>query len=149
MVPAKIFPAVMGAALCLAGAAMAADYRADEFLNLDLSKAVLSPKPLGPPAEFTPVPVQAQAEVTKAKNDVARADVVKTNETAEARRRVGERKVAQHPRTLAARVPSDKPRGTARIRLAHRHHNPLDAQAFDTRIQTWPCKSGGICDWKQ
>ena len=26
--------------------------------------------------------------------------------------------------------------------------NPLDAQARDTRIQTWPCKSGGICGWQ-
>jgi len=33
--------------------------------------------------------------------------------------------------------------------LARRHGNPLDAQAFDTRIQVWPCKSGGICDWKR
>jgi len=35
------------------------------------------------------------------------------------------------------------------VKLARRHGNPLDAQALDTRIQTWPCKSGGICDWKQ
>jgi len=43
-----------------------------------------------------------------------------------------------------------KPKGSARIRLAHRHRNPLDAQAMDTRIQKWPCRSGGggICDWR-
>jgi len=52
MVLAKIFPALVGAALLLAGStSMAADYRADEFLGLDLSTAVLSPKPLGPAAE--------------------------------------------------------------------------------------------------
>jgi hypothetical protein len=40
-------------------------------------------------------------------------------------------------------------KGAARTRLAHRHRNPLDAQAMDTRIQKWPCRSGGgICDWK-
>ena len=26
--------------------------------------------------------------------------------------------------------------------------NPLDAQARDTRIQTWPCRSGAICGWQ-
>jgi hypothetical protein len=33
--------------------------------------------------------------------------------------------------------------------LAHRHGNPLDAQAKDVRIQKWPCRSGaGICAWR-
>jgi hypothetical protein len=44
---------------------------------------------------------------------------------------------------------AEKPRGAVRARLARRHGNPLDAQAFDTRIQVWPCKSGGICNWKR
>jgi hypothetical protein len=35
------------------------------------------------------------------------------------------------------------------IRLARQHRNPLDAQALDTRIQVWPCRSGGICNWKR
>jgi len=34
-------------------------------------------------------------------------------------------------------------------KLARLHGNPLDAQAFDTRIQVWPCRSGGICNWKR
>jgi hypothetical protein len=42
-----------------------------------------------------------------------------------------------------------QPRGAARTRLAHRHGNPLDAQASDTRIQVWPCRSGGICNWQR
>ena len=29
------------------------------------------------------------------------------------------------------------------------HGNPMDAQARDTRIQVWPCKSGGICNWRR
>jgi hypothetical protein len=41
------------------------------------------------------------------------------------------------------------PPGAARARLAHRHGNPLDAQASDTRIQVWPCRSGGICNWSR
>ena len=43
----------------------------------------------------------------------------------------------------------EKPRGAARTKLARRHGNPLDAEARDTRIQVWPCKSGGICDWQK
>ena len=43
---------------------------------------------------------------------------------------------------------AEKPRAAARTKLARRHSNPLDAQARDTRIQTWPCKSGGICGWQ-
>jgi hypothetical protein len=148
MVPTKIFSVVVGATLLLAGAAMAADYRADEFLGLDLSKAVLSPKPLGPAAEFAPIPVQAKAEVAKAKSDEAGTDLAKSDE-AKAPRMRAESETGQPRGTPVARVHSEKPQGAARIRLAHRHRNPLDAQAFDTRIQTWPCKSGGICDWKQ
>jgi hypothetical protein len=64
------------------------------------------------------------------------------------------------PRKVAAErvhVPAPKlahakpaqPRGAARVKLAHRRGNPLDAQAMDTRIQTWPCRSGGICNWKR
>ncbi|WP_213030894.1 hypothetical protein, partial [Acinetobacter baumannii] len=43
----------------------------------------------------------------------------------------------------------DAPRTSARTRLAHRRSNPLDAEARDTRVQTWPCKSGGICNWRR
>jgi hypothetical protein len=149
MVPTKIFSVGVGATLLLAGAAMAADYRADEFLGLDLSKAVLSPKPLGPATEFASIPVPAKAEVAKAKSDEARTDVAKSDEAAEAPRMRAEPEAGRRRGTRVARVRSEKPRGAARIRLAHRHGNLLDAQAFDTRIQTWPCKSGGICDWKQ
>ena len=37
------------------GAALAGEYRAGEFLGLDLSQAVLSPKRLGPETQFAPV----------------------------------------------------------------------------------------------
>ena len=51
----------IAAALCTGllmsgSAALADEYRAGEFLGLDLSKAVLSPKRLGPETEFAPVP---------------------------------------------------------------------------------------------
>jgi hypothetical protein len=158
MVPTRILPALLGAALLLCGgASMAAEYRADEFLGLDLSKAVLSPKPLGPVTGFAPVPVQAKGDV--ARNDHATGAVPmraeprvaesKAAESKTAESKTAESKTAQHRSTLVAHARLEKPKGAARTRLAHRHSNPLDAQAFDTRIQTWPCKSGGICDWKQ
>lgn len=138
MVLKSLFAAVI-AALVLAwgGTSRADDYRPDEFLGLDLSKAVLSPKRLGPAAEFAPVPVEARDG-----NPVQpRADLGNVP-----RRIATERVRVSGPKL--ARATSERPRGAARARLAHRHGNPLDAQAMDTRIQTWPCRSGGICNWK-
>ena len=176
MVLQKICPALVAAALVLAGGpAVATEYRADEFLGLDLSKAVLSPKPLGPATEFAPVPVQAKSDAAKvdvakvAKSDTPKSDTLKSDTpkgdtprsaisksaSASRRRAVEAAQARAEPRSAPHRGPPvaqasvEKPRGAARNRLAHRHGNPLDAQALDTRIQTWPCKSGGICDWKQ
>ena len=106
------------------------EYHADEFLGLDLSSAVLSPKRLGPSSEFAPVAVEAKAD-----RDV---------ETAPAR-------VAPvtHPKVRVTRLPKQKWPAVAQVRPAPHHTNPLDAQALDTRIQAWPCKSGGICNWKR
>jgi hypothetical protein len=44
---------------------------------------------------------------------------------------------------------AEKPRPPAPTKLVRRHTNPLDAQASDTRIQVWPCTSGGICNWQR
>jgi hypothetical protein len=141
------------ATVCIAlsvssGASVADEYRPDQyhpdqFLGLDLSKAVLSPKPLGPATEFAPVAVEAKTDhATDHATDRA-------TEAAQARAepKAGPRMVI--PKTRLAHVQSEKPRGAARNRLARRHVNPLDAQAFDARIQVWPCKSGGICSWKR
>jgi hypothetical protein len=140
MVLKFIVPIVLGAALTNGATAAAADYRPDEFLKLDLAKALLSPKPLGPAASFEPLAVEAKADPTTADKAVvatqpeARPDVPRKITT---------------PRVRVAR-PLDRPRGMARTRLAHRRGNPLDAQAMDSRIQTWPCRpgGGGICGWK-
>jgi hypothetical protein len=127
--------------LALSVPALADDYRADEFLGLDLSKAVLSPKRLGPDTEFAPVPVEAKAD----RRDGAQA----ATEPGADRKAVRTTKVTvahvEHP--SVAHV--EHRRGAARVKLAKRHSNPLDAQARDTRIQTWPCKSGGICNWQR
>ena len=152
MVLKSLVPPLLAVALVAGSTSMAAEYRRGDFFTLDLSKAVFSKTPLGPPTEFAPVAVEAKVDAkAEAKGD-------RSSEVAWARdalkvepKQVPTRMVkAAHPHRIT-HVASEKRRGEARIRLAHRHRgNPLDAQAMDTRIQTWPCRSGGgICDWKR
>jgi hypothetical protein len=134
MGPKNVFAAILCTTLLAwSGVSMADEYRPDEFLGLDLSRAVLSPKRLGPATEFAPVPIEAKAEPKPVRTE--RITRAKTQVTTQVR-----------PHVAHARA--EKPRGAARTKLVRRHGNPLDAQAFDTRIQAWPCKSGGICKWK-
>ena len=135
----KSVPFAVAIALVLAagGIARADDYKPDEYFGLDLSKAVLSPKRLGPATQFAPVALEAKGG-NEAQARVEPVDVPK--KVAAERVHVSEPKVAH--------TKSAQPRGAARTKLAHRHGNPLNAQAMDTRIQTWPCRSGGICNWK-
>ena len=117
---------IVAAAICatlLAWNSLAAadEYRAGEFLGLDLSTAVLSPKRLGPASEFEQVPVEARTDRASG-GAQARAEP-KANPG-----------IVTH-KVRIARVHADTPRGAARTKLARRHGNPLDAQAFDTRIQ--------------
>lgn len=134
----KSFAIAIALVLAGTGLARADDYKPDEYLGLDLSKAVLSPKRLGPETRFAPVALEAKGG-NEAQARAALMDVPK--KVAAERVHVPEPKVA-HAR-------SAQPRGAARTKLAHRHGNPLNAQAMDTRIQTWPCRSGGICNWKR
>jgi hypothetical protein len=134
MVPKTVFAAAMCATLLAwSGLSAADEYRPDQFLSLDLPKALLSPKPLGPPAQFVPGPIEPGADP----GQVAQAGVEPKPAPAVA-----------VPRTRTAHLRAEKPRAAVRTRLARRHSNPLDAQAFDTRIQVWPCRSGGICNWQ-
>ena len=140
MVPKNVLTAfVCAALLAWSGAATADEYRPDQFLGLDLPSAVLSPKPLGPSSTFAPAPAEASAD-HKADRSAERAQV-------RAEPKAAPRVVVHNTRIAHARA--QQPRPAARTRLAHRHGNPLDAQAFDTRIQVWPCRSGGICNWKR
>jgi hypothetical protein len=122
--------------LTLGSAALADEYRADEFLGLDLSQAVLSPKRLGPETEFAPVRIEARSDRRP----------VKTERVVVAKEAAPKPQIAQERVEKPERVA--KPRPAARTKLARRHSNPLDAQARDTRIQKWPCTSGGICGWQ-
>jgi hypothetical protein len=127
MVLKKVF-AVVVAMLVASGALARADgpspdqYRPDEFLGLDLSKAVLSKKPLGPATHFAPVQVEAKTDLGNEARPVRVERVTR-------------------PKVRAAHV-------LAPTQLARRYKNLLNAQAFDTRIAVWPCRAGGICNWK-
>ena len=125
--------------LAWGGVSVASEYRAGEFLGLDLSKAVLSPKLLGPPTTFAPFPIEASSG-----NPAPQASA---DTTAVPDRTVHRTTAA--PRIRTAHTAVEKPRGAARTQLARRHSNPLDAQASDRRIQVWPCNTGGICDWQR
>ena len=127
---------VIAAALCtgllMSGSvALADEYRAGELIGLDLSNALLSPKRLGPETEFAPVRIEARSDRKPVKTE-----------------RVVVQKTAA-PKTRVVQERAEKPRGAARAKLARRQTNPLDAQARDTRVQTWPCKSGAICGWQR
>jgi hypothetical protein len=134
MVPKTILTAVMGTMLLAWSGIVAADeYHRGQFFGLDLAQAVLSPKPLGPPAQFVPGPIESIPDP----GQVAQA-IVEPKPAA----------AVVIPRTRVTHLRAEKPRAPVRTRLARRHSNPLDAQAFDTRIQVWPCRTGGICNWQ-
>lgn len=142
--PKRVLAAVVCTVLVpLVTPARANEYRAGDFLNLDLSRAVLSPKRLGPPAEFAPVAVEARTDAKQivAEPKAGRRPIVRTSKVEAAR--------VVKPSPVVRQAQEAKPRGAARTKVVRRHSNPLDAQAMDTRIQTWPCNSGGICSWKR
>ena len=156
MVLKRVYQFALCASLLLwAGSAPADEYRPDEFLSLDLSAAVLSPKRLGPPTEFAPVAVEARAEPKAERKILVRTTRVLTKNVVHTARVVPRKLVRsarvapKHDVVAKPRAASPKPRIVASPKLARRHSNPLDAQAMDTRIQVWPCRSGGICDWKR
>lgn len=157
MVVRQIWFAAIGVtALAWSGLSAAQQYRPGEFLDLDLSRAVLSPKPLGPAAPFTPGPLdvtidrgtnaaQANAEFVVEPKTVAAATV-----HVEAKPATSSAAKTATPRVRVAHAPAERS-ATHRPRalVALHRRNPVEAQARDTRVQVWPCKSGGICSWKR
>jgi hypothetical protein len=134
-----VLKGVFAAMLCAASvaavdSARADQYRPEEFFSLDLRKAVLSPKPLGPPAQFEQVQVQAKTDF---QSRPVRTTAVHVHAMPKAAAKI-----------RSAHARAEKRPTPARTKLARRHGNPLDAQASDTRIQVWPCRSGGICNWQ-
>lgn len=144
MVPKGALAAAICVGLAVAGGPVLADeYRAGELLGLDLSGAMLSPKRLGPGTEFAPVRIEAMTDPAQAE---AEASVwpkppVRTRQVA---------KQSTEPPRAAVRAKLAKPRGNpldAQARDTRAQKKPVQAARTQTRIQTWPCKSGGICDW--
>ena len=148
------------------GLAVADEYHPDDFLHLDPSRALLSPTPLGPVQHFVPGPLDATVDRGSGgpraaadtnpeprKVETQKIEVQKEAEVQRAEPKTSEPKTVE-PKTVGRKTRvmharAEKPRAAARIKLARRHSDPLNAQAFDTRIQAWPCNSGGICNWKR
>ena len=142
MVLNRVWLAAFGATvLAWSGLSAAQQYRADEYLNLDLSRAVLSPKPLGPAASFAPGPL----DVAVNPKFVSTATVHADNNS---RAKIAIRTAASGMRAVHAQAERSAPH-KLRALVALHARNPVDAQARETRVQVWPCKSGGICDWKR
>jgi hypothetical protein len=143
--------------LCMAPLAWSVPSPADEyhrgqFLGLDLSTAVLSPKPLGPADEFVPDPVHAKVDAKFDWKFDWKADVKAVSAPdrgSEDAHAASPLPPEVHVAHLRGAIPVRKRHVIAHARLARRHGNPLDAQASDLRIKAWPCRSGGICDWKR
>jgi hypothetical protein len=143
MVLKSALATVICTAFLAASPVLADGYKPDEFLRLDLSKAALSPKPLGPPARFQPGPGEAK---TDSQSSAARVEAAPVPVDAVPKHANAAPKAAK---TKIVHARAEKPRPPAPTKLVRRHTNPLDAQASDTRIQVWPCKSGGICNWQR
>lgn len=156
--------AVLGvAALAWSGLAAAQPYSPGEFLNLDLSKAVLSPRPLGPAASFTPGPldvtidrganpVQANAQLVADPKTVAVQTVHAEDDQVadQSRPAASAARANRTPHTRLAHARAERPAPHKPHALVALHgRNPMEAQARDTRIQVWPCRTGGICNWKR
>jgi hypothetical protein len=149
------------AALAWSGLSAAQQYRADEFLGLDLSRAALSPKPLGPATSFAPGPLEvtvdrgndappASAEFLVEPKTVPAATVHAegNSSTTHSATRSAARTVASRTRVARPRAERSASRAPRALVALHRR-NPVEAQARDTAVQVWPCKSGGICNWKR
>ena len=142
---------VSAAVLAVSGLSMAEQYRPDEYLSLDLSRAVLSPSLLGPAQTFTPGPLDVIVDGADNSVHAIAAPPVESEITPHfaaepMRRRL--RASASGVRAAHARVERSAPH-KSRALVALHGRNPLEAQARDNGIHVWPCKSGGICSWKR
>ncbi len=151
-----LLAAIGVAAFASGGVTAAQPYRPGDFLSLDLSRAVLSPTPLGPATSFTPGPLDVTVDqgiqTARPHAEVDPKTVPAETVHAESKSLAGAT-LAYGPAIPHSRAT----RARAERSAAHKSHalvalhgqNPLEAQARDTRIQVWPCKSGGICNWKR
>src|SRR5258708_24509913 len=104
----NVFGAVILATLLAwGGQSMADEYRPDEFLGMDLSKVLLSPKPLWPQQKFVPIQLEARGEGAQASAEPKAESKIVRNKRIEIPSKVADKR-------------ADKPRGAARTKLARR-----------------------------
>lgn len=152
----------LAAAVLLSGAAGAAEsYRPGQYLNLD-SRALTAPAPLGPAGTFEAVP-GAEATVAAPPAQAPAAAVQSPTAAAEPPAVDAPAPVAETAPPVVtkkpARATAAKPQPRRPAHVARSRSNPLDAQARDTRpskpraaqsgVQTWPCRSGAMCQWQR
>ncbi len=111
-------------------AALADEYKAGEFLGLDLSQAVLSPKRLGPETQFAPVRIEARTDRKPVKTE----------------RVVVSKAAAPQPLVkLMSRMSA--PRNRA-VQPAPSWHSAIPIHSTRRRAtrasQTWPCQTGAV-----
>ena len=141
--------AVCTGVLAICGPAAADQYRPDEFLKLELPEAVFSSKRIGPETRFAPVRIEARDDDVKSEPSDADLEASVWPKLLPRKARVAKTSVKPDVEKTRAEPQRAAAHGNARVKLARRHGNPLDAQATDTRIQTWPCRTGGICNWQR
>jgi hypothetical protein len=141
--------AVCTGILAISGPAVADQYRPGEFLNLELPKAVFSSKRIGPETRFAPVRIEARSDEANSDPSDAELETSIWPKLPPRKARVAKTSVKPDAEKTRAEPQHTAAHGSARTRLAKRNGNPLDARATDTRIQTWPCRSGGICSWQR
>jgi hypothetical protein len=173
MVLNRVCFAAFGAmVLAWSGVSAAQQYRPNEYLNLDLSRAVLSPQPLGPAASFAPGPLDVTVDRGKDAAPASAELVVDPKTVPTAAVHADNNSTPQNSAPNNSTPKNSTPKtalktaapgmGADRVRTAERSvlhkpralvalhgRNPMEAQARDTTVQTWPCKSGGICNWKR
>jgi len=123
--------------LAWSSASSADEYRPDEFLRLDLSKALLSPKPLGPPSEFAPVRVEAKAD-RGSEGAAARGESTAESKRQDQKDRGSEHQGCAYASGETARRSPHQARATTRQspgRASVRHANPGLAMQVGRHLQ--------------
>jgi hypothetical protein len=134
--------------------AAAASRNPDDYLTLDLSRALMSPEPLGPTEGFDPTAKTVNPGTVSSPDAAATAtppsDAAKTEAAPSPATSAGAAPAARIANAHVRHAPTTR---AARHHVAqHPHRDPLDARAAmakpKARIQRWPCNSGGICAWQ-